>query len=53
MLEKSDGGWWFIEIDNKEGWAPATYIQEPTHHAGMKMSFHPKVRLETVYVHGF
>ena len=53
MLEKSDGGWWYIEIDNKEGWAPASYIQEYTHQAGIKMSFHPKVRLETVHVHGF
>lgn len=28
VLEKSDGGWWYIEIGEKEGWAPSAYLQE-------------------------
>lgn len=27
VLEKSDNGWWYIAIENREGWAPASYIQ--------------------------
>ncbi|XP_045188773.2 SH3 and PX domain-containing protein 2A-like isoform X2 [Mercenaria mercenaria] len=27
VLEKSENGWWYIEIDDKEGWAPAAYIE--------------------------
>lgn len=27
-MEKSPGGWWFIEIEGKEGWAPASYIEK-------------------------
>ena len=29
-MEKSEGGWWYIGIGDKEGWAPATYIEEST-----------------------
>lgn len=28
VLEKSDSGWWFVKINGKEGWAPASYIQK-------------------------
>ncbi len=28
VLEKNDDGWWFVEIERKEGWAPSTYIEE-------------------------
>ncbi|XP_052771631.1 SH3 and PX domain-containing protein 2A-like isoform X2 [Mya arenaria] len=28
VLEKSDNGWWYIDIEGQEGWAPATYIEE-------------------------
>ncbi|XP_060565530.1 SH3 and PX domain-containing protein 2A-like isoform X2 [Ruditapes philippinarum] len=27
VLEKNENGWWYIEIDEKEGWAPAAYIE--------------------------
>ncbi len=28
VIEKNDDGWWFVNIRNKEGWAPSTYIEE-------------------------
>jgi len=28
VIEKSPGDWWFVNIDGKEGWAPATYIEK-------------------------
>ncbi|KAL5021646.1 hypothetical protein ScPMuIL_000801 [Solemya velum] len=28
VLEKTEGGWWFVKIGEKEGWAPSTYIGE-------------------------
>lgn len=28
MIEKNASGWWYIQIDDKEGWAPATFIDK-------------------------
>ncbi|KAL3042592.1 hypothetical protein OYC64_020509 [Pagothenia borchgrevinki] len=28
VIEKNNGGWWYIQIDEKEGWAPATFIDK-------------------------
>lgn len=28
VIEKNNDGWWFVNIENKEGWAPSTYIEE-------------------------
>ncbi|XP_005992560.1 SH3 and PX domain-containing protein 2B [Latimeria chalumnae] len=28
VIEKNSSGWWYIEIDEKEGWAPATFIDK-------------------------
>lgn len=28
MIEKNGSGWWYIQIDDKEGWAPATFIDK-------------------------
>lgn len=28
VVEKNNDGWWFVNIGNKEGWAPSTYIEE-------------------------
>ncbi|XP_064601664.1 SH3 and PX domain-containing protein 2A-like [Liolophura sinensis] len=28
VLEKSPSGWWYVEIGEQEGWAPAAYIQQ-------------------------
>ncbi|KAL4231928.1 SH3 and PX domain-containing protein 2B [Mactra antiquata] len=28
VLEKNESGWWYVEIDGQEGWAPATYIDK-------------------------
>nr|XP_033955012.1 SH3 and PX domain-containing protein 2B isoform X3 [Pseudochaenichthys georgianus] len=28
VIEKNNGGWWYIQIDDKEGWAPATFIDK-------------------------
>ncbi|XP_043925041.1 SH3 and PX domain-containing protein 2B isoform X2 [Protopterus annectens] len=28
VVEKNSNGWWYIQIDEKEGWAPATYIDK-------------------------
>ncbi|XP_012708547.2 SH3 and PX domain-containing protein 2B isoform X2 [Fundulus heteroclitus] len=28
MVEKNASGWWYIQIDDKEGWAPATFIDK-------------------------
>ncbi|KAM8897873.1 SH3 and PX domain-containing protein 2B isoform 3-T3 [Spinachia spinachia] len=28
VVEKNNGGWWYIQIDDKEGWAPATFIDK-------------------------
>ncbi|XP_050398770.1 SH3 and PX domain-containing protein 2B [Patella vulgata] len=27
VKEKNESGWWFVTIDNKEGWVPSSYIQ--------------------------
>ena len=28
VLEKPEGGWWYVQIGRKEGWAPETYLEE-------------------------
>ncbi|XP_069573937.1 SH3 and PX domain-containing protein 2B isoform X1 [Brachyistius frenatus] len=28
VIEKNSGGWWYIQIDDKEGWAPANFIDK-------------------------
>ncbi|KAM4726877.1 SH3 and PX domain-containing protein 2B isoform 4-T4 [Anableps anableps] len=28
VVEKNGSGWWYIQIDDKEGWAPATFIDK-------------------------
>ena len=28
VIEKNNDGWWFVKINNEEGWAPSTYIEE-------------------------
>lgn len=28
MIEKNLSGWWYIQIEEKEGWAPATFIDK-------------------------
>uniref|UniRef100_A0A7N4PM45 SH3 and PX domains 2B n=1 Tax=Sarcophilus harrisii TaxID=9305 RepID=A0A7N4PM45_SARHA len=28
VIEKNLSGWWYIQIDDKEGWAPATFIDK-------------------------
>lgn len=28
VIEKNHGGWWYIQIDDKEGWAPVTFIDK-------------------------
>lgn len=28
MIEKNSSGWWYIQIDDKEGWAPITFIDK-------------------------
>ncbi|XP_066573104.1 SH3 and PX domain-containing protein 2B isoform X2 [Amia ocellicauda] len=28
VIEKNSSGWWYIQIDEKEGWAPVTFIDK-------------------------
>ncbi|XP_075712616.1 SH3 and PX domain-containing protein 2B isoform X2 [Rhinoderma darwinii] len=28
VIERNNSGWWYIQIDDKEGWAPATFIDK-------------------------
>ncbi|XP_056587489.1 SH3 and PX domain-containing protein 2B isoform X4 [Triplophysa dalaica] len=28
VIEKNSSGWWYIQIDDKEGWAPLTFIDK-------------------------
>ncbi|XP_077596926.1 SH3 and PX domain-containing protein 2B isoform X2 [Stigmatopora nigra] len=28
VIEKNGSGWWYIQIDDQEGWAPATFIEK-------------------------
>ncbi|XP_069828410.1 SH3 and PX domain-containing protein 2B [Dendropsophus ebraccatus] len=28
VIEKNHSGWWYIQIEDKEGWAPATFIDK-------------------------
>ncbi|CAL9685402.1 unnamed protein product [Knipowitschia caucasica] len=28
VVDKNGSGWWYIQIDDKEGWAPATFIDK-------------------------
>uniref|UniRef100_A0A672JBY9 SH3 and PX domain-containing protein 2A n=1 Tax=Salarias fasciatus TaxID=181472 RepID=A0A672JBY9_SALFA len=28
VLEKNSGGWWYVQIGEKEGWAPCSYIDK-------------------------
>ena len=28
VVEKDDGGWWLVNVDGKEGWVPAAYLEE-------------------------
>lgn len=30
VLEKSEEGWWYVNIKNKEGWVPSTFIEKTT-----------------------
>lgn len=31
VLEKNDNGWWLVQIDTQQGWAPATYLETLEH----------------------
>ncbi|XP_042636763.1 SH3 and PX domain-containing protein 2A [Orycteropus afer afer] len=28
VIDKNSGGWWYVQIGDKEGWAPASYIDK-------------------------
>ena len=28
VIEKNDDGWWFVEIDGSQGWAPSSFLEE-------------------------
>ncbi|XP_017564319.1 SH3 and PX domain-containing protein 2A isoform X1 [Pygocentrus nattereri] len=28
VIKKNSGGWWYVQIGNKEGWAPCSYIDK-------------------------
>ncbi|XP_056299289.1 SH3 and PX domain-containing protein 2B isoform X1 [Pseudoliparis swirei] len=28
VVERNNGGWWYIQIEDEEGWAPATFIDK-------------------------
>ncbi|KAK1793384.1 hypothetical protein P4O66_011766, partial [Electrophorus voltai] len=28
VIEKNSGGWWYVQIGNKQGWAPCSYIDK-------------------------
>ena len=28
VIEKSDDGWWFVQIKGKEGWVPSTFLEK-------------------------
>ncbi|XP_029466166.1 SH3 and PX domain-containing protein 2A isoform X2 [Rhinatrema bivittatum] len=28
VIEKNSGGWWYVQIGDKEGWAPSSYIDK-------------------------
>ena len=30
VIRKSKGGWWFVKIDDEEGWAPSNYLEPIT-----------------------
>ncbi|XP_070540859.1 SH3 and PX domain-containing protein 2A-like isoform X2 [Ptychodera flava] len=38
VLEKAPGGWWYVSIDNKEGWAPSNYIEKQSPKTGTSKS---------------
>ncbi|CAC5376723.1 SH3PXD2 [Mytilus coruscus] len=27
VIEKSDSGWWFVNVDDKQGWVPSSYVE--------------------------
>ncbi len=28
VIERNDDGWWFVEIDGSQGWAPSSFLEE-------------------------
>ncbi|XP_077866527.1 SH3 and PX domain-containing protein 2B-like, partial [Saccoglossus kowalevskii] len=28
VIEKNDSGWWFVSLDEEQGWVPATFLQK-------------------------
>lgn len=32
VIRKSKGGWWFVRIDDEQGWAPSNYLEPITCH---------------------
>ncbi|KAA0711038.1 SH3 and PX domain-containing protein 2A [Triplophysa tibetana] len=46
VIEKNSGGWWFVQIGEKEGWAPCSYIdkrKKPTLNRQTSTLTRPKV----------
>ncbi len=27
MVEKNPNGWWFVNMEDQQGWVPATYLE--------------------------
>ncbi|ELU03851.1 hypothetical protein CAPTEDRAFT_131607, partial [Capitella teleta] len=30
VVEKHDNGWWFVQFEEKQGWAPASFLEPKT-----------------------
>lgn len=46
VIEKNSGGWWYVQIGEKEGWAPCAYIdkrKKPNLHRRSSTLTRPKV----------
>uniref|UniRef100_A0A673KGU2 SH3 and PX domain-containing protein 2A-like n=1 Tax=Sinocyclocheilus rhinocerous TaxID=307959 RepID=A0A673KGU2_9TELE len=46
VIEKNSGGWWYVQISEKEGWAPCSYIdkrKKPTLNRQTSTLTRPKV----------
>ncbi|RXN38281.1 SH3 and PX domain-containing 2A-like isoform X2 [Labeo rohita] len=46
VIEKNSGGWWYVQIGEKEGWAPCSYIdkrKKPTLYRQTSTLTRPKV----------
>ncbi len=49
VLERNDDGWWFVELDGTQGWAPSSFLEEKSTAPDPKPSRPSRPKMPTPY----